>query len=454
LFQKLTDLKFTESQIQSLAPDDASMKAGKGLSGKNHWLTSGYSERALWGEIKGSGSKPYQTQVDIHSLAFKCSCPSRKFPCKHGIGLMLLWANDPNAVMSGTETSWVKEWMDKRVAKTDKPTEPKSISEEDIIKAEKSKQKRADDRMLSVQAGVDEIKLWIADLIRTGIIQLQQKDFSFFAKTAARMVDAKAPGLASWVKSLAKINYSAGSHTWQNEVLTILAKMHLLTHGFAHLQDLPEHWQHSVRSLIGWNQSPKDLLADASVSIVNDTWIVTGQETTTEEDIIIQRTWLLGIREGRSALLLNFGNRFAPLDISVVNGSVIEAGLAYFPSAWPQRAVIKIQQKIMQELPGMPPFLDDFTALYGTISDTISQYPFANDILCAIRSVRPFHINGKYQALDHHGYIMDLHPDFHHDKIINWLAMSGGDFFDMSVVVRNHLLIPLGIFMDQKYMPI
>ena len=136
-------MKFTESQIQNLAPDDASFKAGKALSGKNQWLAASFTERSLWGEIKGSGSKPYQTQVDINAIAFKCSCPSRKFPCKHGIGLLLLWANDASAVTAGTEPSWVAEWMDKRVAKAEKPAEPKEHTEEDIAKSEKSKQKRA-----------------------------------------------------------------------------------------------------------------------------------------------------------------------------------------------------------------------------------------------------------------------------------------------------------------------
>lgn len=91
-------LMFTPSQIQSLAPDEPSMKSGKGLSVRNLWLTACRTERSLWGEIKGSGSKPYQTQVDLQNLAFKCNCPSRKFPCKHGIGLTLLWANDAFAV--------------------------------------------------------------------------------------------------------------------------------------------------------------------------------------------------------------------------------------------------------------------------------------------------------------------------------------------------------------------
>ena len=106
---------FSKPQVEQLAPDAASLKAGKDLAHLAKWVTLGVSERALWGEVQGSGKNPYQTQVDGNSTAFKCSCPSRKFPCKHGIGLLFLFA-DYAAKFQNTpdEPAWVKEWIDKR----------------------------------------------------------------------------------------------------------------------------------------------------------------------------------------------------------------------------------------------------------------------------------------------------------------------------------------------------
>lgn len=444
-------MKFTETQIQSLAPDEASWKAGKSLSGKNHWLNGAISERALWGEIKGSGSKPYQTQVDINSIAFKCSCPSRKFPCKHGIGLMLLWANDPIFINQDSEPSWVSEWMDKRVAKAEKPAEPKEQAEEDIAKSEKSKQKRADDRMMSVEAGVEELTLWMSDLVRTGLLQLQAKDRSFFDKTAARMIDAKAPGLASWVKSLGKINYYADNHIWQNEALVILSKMHLLTSAFQNLANLPEIWQQTIKSLIGWNQSPKELLADESAEIIKDIWVVVGQETTQEEDIIIQRSWLKGINTQKSALILNFGTRFAPLDISVVNGSILEAGIVFFPTVWPQRAVVKLQNRILDQLPQAPICLPNINELFSFLAATFAEYPYATDICCLVSGIRPVSDQYRFIAVDRKNFYMEIAPEIDADKMINWLAISGGDYYDTAMVIRNNKMMPLGIFMNNKY---
>ena len=54
--------RWTAAQVNSLAPDAASQKAGAKLGVPGPWSGTGYldSERLLWGDCKGSGSKPYQ----------------------------------------------------------------------------------------------------------------------------------------------------------------------------------------------------------------------------------------------------------------------------------------------------------------------------------------------------------------------------------------------------------
>ena len=96
-------ITWTTEQVLALAPDPASAKAGKDLAGqRKKWANLGQDERAAWGECQGSGSKPYQTKIDLSEPAFSCSCPSRKFPCKHGLGLFLMLAQQPALFASGT----------------------------------------------------------------------------------------------------------------------------------------------------------------------------------------------------------------------------------------------------------------------------------------------------------------------------------------------------------------
>ena len=56
------------------------------------WPASGLLDERPLGALQGQRQNPYQVCVDLAGPAYKCSCPSRKFPCKHALGLLLLWA--------------------------------------------------------------------------------------------------------------------------------------------------------------------------------------------------------------------------------------------------------------------------------------------------------------------------------------------------------------------------
>src|SRR5579875_1395136 len=95
-----TPQRWSVAQIHALAPDAASQKAGSKLAAPAPW--SGVGARAeshlVWGDCKGSGAKPYQVTVLLPAApgsppSYACTCPSHKFPCKHALGLLLLWAN-------------------------------------------------------------------------------------------------------------------------------------------------------------------------------------------------------------------------------------------------------------------------------------------------------------------------------------------------------------------------
>ena len=106
-------VRWSADQVLALAPDAASRKAGSKLGAAGPWSEAGSTEEGtVWGLCRGSGSKPYQTVVDVADSAgpaYKCSCPSRKFPCKHALGLLLLWAGGEEAVPAGREPEWAEQ---------------------------------------------------------------------------------------------------------------------------------------------------------------------------------------------------------------------------------------------------------------------------------------------------------------------------------------------------------
>lgn len=445
-------MNFTEQQIETLAPDSSSLKAGKGLSNANVWLIKQFNDRVLWGEIKGSGSKPYRTQIDLQNIAFKCSCPSFKFPCKHGIGLMLAFAKQPDGFsQTDVEPEWVKEWIEKRATKAEKKeVEAKEISPETDEKNNKSKEKRQNDRTIQVESGIAELELWLKDLVRTGFLSLPSKDARFFEQVAARMVDAKATGLAGRVRAFRELNYIQGND-WQSSALRISAELFLLIEGFKNAQNLSVEWQYSIKNLVGWNQSQKELLQNFEAERIKDNWVVLGQEQKENEGVTVQRNWLWGTKTNRSALILNFGTPFSPLENSVLPGSVIEAELAFFPSVLPHRAVLSMQKRFIESLEELPNLTENWDAAYEERTSQLAKYPFVQDIPMILKEMRLVLLKNDYVLCDNTLHFHPISPSWTESKMLMFYAHAGNEPTALAGVFRRDGFLPLGIFDGNNY---
>jgi uncharacterized Zn finger protein len=79
-------MNLTVEQVAEMAPDPAAAAAGKKLVALKLWSDLGRSPAAIWGKCQGSAL--YQVKIDLANMGTSCSCPSRKFPCKHALGLL------------------------------------------------------------------------------------------------------------------------------------------------------------------------------------------------------------------------------------------------------------------------------------------------------------------------------------------------------------------------------
>jgi hypothetical protein len=326
---------WTAQQILALAPDASSAKSGQGLASAGKWVTIGHNDIAAWGECQGSGSNPYQTQIDLAEPAFKCSCPSRKFPCKHAIGLFLLLAKGETA--QGSPPAWAESWLSGRAARAEKQAEKAESAPSAPDLAAQSK--RAAAREAKVAAGLAELRLWLNDLIRQGLADIQSRPYGFWDGIAARMVDAQAPGVARLLRNMAGI--PASGPGWQDRMLLALGRLHLLMEGYAHIKGLPEGVQADIRTAIGWTQSQDEL--KEQIGIV-DTWTVVGYAIEDEDRVRVERSWLHGARSGCDALVLTYTHVGQMADRSLTAGTVIDAELVYFPSSAPLRAIVKARR--------------------------------------------------------------------------------------------------------------
>src|ERR1700722_8245470 len=125
-------MPLTFERIEALAPDQASLAAARKLMKPSYWPTLTEGEGLAWGECQGSGATPYRVVINEADAGYKCTCPSRKFPCKHTLALMWMRADRSAAFASASVPDWVKDWMSRRrgtataPSKTEDEAQPKS----------------------------------------------------------------------------------------------------------------------------------------------------------------------------------------------------------------------------------------------------------------------------------------------------------------------------------------
>lgn len=81
----------TAAEVQGLAKDSRSFADAKKLAKAAAWRRLGRDGDAVWGVALGSKGDAYAVFARSAADA-RCSCPSRKKPCKHALALLLLAA--------------------------------------------------------------------------------------------------------------------------------------------------------------------------------------------------------------------------------------------------------------------------------------------------------------------------------------------------------------------------
>ena len=378
-------LSLTQQQILDLAPDTSSRKSGQDLGHARKWATLGTDGRTLWGEIKGSGASPYRASADLTDGTSKCSCPSRKFPCKHGLGLMLSNVASPEAFPKAEPPDWVAKWIQGRDVRAGKAEAPEAKPVD-----EKARAKRAEAREGKVKAGAAELDLWVRDALRRGLAGIRSEDASFFDRMAARLVDAQAPGLAQAVQRLYE---HASGVTWPgftaDETLALAtARLGLAARA---LQDdsLPEDTRHDLREFAGVPY-PSDKLAE--IEPVTDAWMVGGIVVEPEGKVSKRQVWLVGANTGRTAILVDFGR---PLPAGPVPGLDFEGGVCFHPGTSLRSSLRDRGQSVRANPKAMsiPAALDAFAA-------TMAARPWTESVPVHLGEVRVGRFEGKSAISD------------------------------------------------------
>ncbi|MFJ1973255.1 SWIM zinc finger family protein [Streptomyces sp. NPDC087903] len=390
-------VRWTADQVLALAPDAASRKAGSKLGAAGPWSEAGSGdEGTVWGLCKGSGSKPYQTVIDIADAAgpaYKCSCPSRKFPCKHALGLLLLWAGGDGAVPSAQPPDWAEEWLGGRRRRAEEKRAAEVSGSPSASGDPEGARRRAQRRAERITAGAAELEQRLADLLRGGLAGAEQAGYGLWEETAARMVDAQAPGLAARVRELGAIP-SSGSD-WPVRLLEECALLHLLDQGWLRRERLPDDLAATVRSRVG-------LPGSADGPAVRDRWLVLAQYDTADARLTTRRIWLYGAESDRTALLLSYGAAGRAPELALPVGLALEAQVSAYPGAGQPRAALGEQFAPPAPAAIRPPGVTaaEAAARYGV---ALRDDPWLDSVPVTLEGVVPTPDGGSWQLADADG---------------------------------------------------
>ncbi|MDR3637943.1 MAG: SWIM zinc finger family protein [Isosphaeraceae bacterium] len=440
---------WSTEQILALAPDAGSAKSGRELATTRKWVTLAFQGETLWGECQGSGAKPYQTKVALEGPAFHCSCPSRKFPCKHALGLFLLWTSQSSALPQAEPPPWVASWLEGRAQRVEQKAKKEQERQEKRDKGEPTtdvtaQKKREMARWAKVTAGVDDLGVWIGDLVRHGLVTVQGKASSLWEDQARRLIDAQAPGLARRLRQMEGIPLSGDG--WQEPLLDRLARIHLAVEGCRRFDTLAPELRDELRGVLGL---PVDQDSIRALPGVRDVWQVVGQRVESEDRLRTQRTWLLGRETGRPALVLDFayGNS-QPLDATLPAGSQIDAELTFFPGTVPLRALVKVRYSPLDALEA-PKGYATIPEAYAAYAVMLGRSPWMESIPLVLHNVQLSPRGETWLVRDAIGRVLPLAPRF----ALGWacLGLSGGQPLTLAAEFNGATLEPLACWLDGRF---
>lgn len=350
--------RWAVEQVEAAAATPASYASAQGLLDPARWGESGCDDRALWASYVARGAEPYEVAVDHVGAAYRCSCPSRRVPCKHALALLLRWVRGD--LTHGVAPARVTSWTGRRASVGGSPdTADRSGTtgaSNEVHGPDKSgidthgpdmspagppgtdasgagrgandaeRDSSRDERVERMRAGLTELDRWLDDRMRTGLGDPSLARYATWDDLAARLVDARAGSLGNRIRRLAGL--VGASPDWHDRVLAELGVLHLLAQAGRRMGELPAPLADGVATVIGWQVRQADVLAGVPET---DHWVVVGRSDIREDRIEVRRVWLRGRCSGRWALVLSFAAYRQSLDASLEVGTVVHADLHRYP---------------------------------------------------------------------------------------------------------------------------
>lgn len=219
-------LKISEEFINSTAPNQNAILNAWGLVRKNSFVKLNISpdETVIFGECVGSGASNYVTSADFvkpDSPVFRCTCPSRQFPCKHALGLMYAYVGGKKFTTEPIPT----DILDKR-DKLEKREEKKKVTRtasddnnpsQDAVGTSKVSSKKTNKSALvkKIKAQLEGLELLekiISNTLQGGLGSIHEKSLKILEDQAKQLGNYYIPGAQFALRGLINLFRISENH--------------------------------------------------------------------------------------------------------------------------------------------------------------------------------------------------------------------------------------------------
>lgn len=229
-------IEITEAYIDSIAPNAGAIKNGRDLVKKNSFPKLCRSEDGtlLFGECKGSGKDPYRCSADFvkpESPVFRCSCPSRQFPCKHNLGLLYAYAGGKpfDVEVVPEDVADKRSKIEQREEKKKEAAETAAAGGETGTVKRKTNKSALVKKMAAQLEGIELLDKLVRQIVQSGFASLDAKTMKMLDDQAKQLGNYYVPGLQSAFRELLLVLESGDDQErMYTEAMDKLTLLHML----------------------------------------------------------------------------------------------------------------------------------------------------------------------------------------------------------------------------------
>lgn len=397
-------------------------------------------EQWCWAELPVSAEQAHGVAFNAETGAVFCTCPFRPRPCVHAQAFAL--AAQTQGMEAFEAQSEPPEWLLLATGAAGVSRKPKP--------AAAAPPAAGDERTVRIQRGLEDLEAWLEDVLQRGIAVCAAEDPQFYLTASTRLADAS-------MRSLSRRLRTAGEAFAQQPdapepFVATLADAALAIQAWKRRDHLSEAQRSDLEAFLGF--SPKKEAVRASGERLSDIWAVVGVvEEPLEASLRERRTWLLGAKSGRFALLQDYAfgaEDFAP---AFPPGALVQGTVAYYPSAWPLRALPvevleTLPERRVKKLPGWHTLSD----MAGTFARALAHHPWLPMLPVVVVKVLPMRGAKGFALTDRAGYNIPLcEGDW-----LGWTLLAASEGYPMTIFGEwdGERLRALSAVREERFVPL